>query len=72
MKIYFEVPYGYRTPDINGEEVSIVPHKGDYMDVITEVKSWVYSTTHCNELQVRKICFNDKFTEVTITLAEED
>jgi hypothetical protein len=66
MKIYFEIPCGYRTPDISGEEVGIIPPKGSYMDVFTER----YKCTV--ELRVIKICFNDTFTDVTVTLAEED
>lgn len=73
MKIYFEVPYGYRTPDISGEEVSVIPPRGSFMDVIREQHfAMPFPSISLSELQVRKVCFNSDYTKATVTLAEED
>ena len=72
MKIYFEVPYGYSYPEADGSETNVIPRKGDYMDVFTEKPAHSSYSVSCVELQVRKICFNDKFTEATVTLVEEE
>lgn len=66
MIINFEVPSGYSYPESDGSETNVIPRKGDYMDVVTKRYPSIV------ELQVRKVCFNDKFTKVTVTLVEED
>lgn len=65
MRIYFEVPCGYKRPDVHSNHSNFYPRKGEYMDIIGK-------NYYSFELRVQKVCFDNELNSVTITLVEED
>ena len=67
MKIYFEVPGGYKLPQAHDTEVSFIPRKGDYIEVNSMGSIWKPKV-----LRVGKVVFDNWLSECWVSLVEEE